>query len=120
MGRLLTLLLPLGLLVSPAQAKEYLLSASICEVGSSCQRCIETINLSLAVDDKNKTVTATGKSIDNKTAQQRLSNCEIQSTDSWRCVDLRGEIGRKDGKIYYHLLPTSLALDRKYFEVCSE
>ena len=118
MGRVLAPLLLLGLLASPIQAKEYLLSASICEVGSSCQRCIETINLSLAVDDKNKTVTASGKTIDNKTAQQRLSNCEIQSTDSWRCGDLRGEFGANDGKIFYRMKQTTFAVAGVRLEIC--
>ncbi len=120
MGRILTPLLMLGLLASPIQAKEYLLSASICEVGSSCKRCIETINLSLAVDDKNKTVTATGKTIENKTAQQRLSNCEIQSTDSWRCGDLRGEVGANDGKIFYQMKQKTILVGGTLLEVCGD
>jgi hypothetical protein len=120
MGRILAPLLLLGLLASPVKAKEYLLSASICEVGSSCKRCIETINLSLAVDDKNKTVTASGKTIDNKTVQQRLSNCEIQSTDSWRCGDLRGEVRVTDGKLFYKMSKNSFVVSGITFEVCEK
>jgi hypothetical protein len=119
MNKILLTLLFFGSITSPLQAKEYLLSLSTCELGSSCKKCVEKINLSISVDKETKVVTATGKSIENSMIREVLKNCEVHSVDKWRCKDYQSEFSALDGKIFYRRNPSRFVVDGTSFEVCS-
>jgi hypothetical protein len=118
MGRILGPLLLLGLLASPAQAKIYALSASICKADTLCKKCAETVNLSFGVDLKNDVVVASGRSSEGERFEQNLNDCVIESNDQWRCRGIRGELSASDGRIYYNPASKTFLVDDQIFEIC--
>lgn len=113
----LVVLAYLATLTTSLQAKEYWFAGAVCIAETSCNNCIEKFILKLTVDVQKKVVTARGNSID-RTVQDTLSRCTIDSAEKWKCQDLRGEVGALNGKLYYKYNPERVVVDGQRLELC--
>lgn len=88
---------------------------SFCDVGTSCQKCSETVSLQFEQDGKS--VFMSGKGIDGKHVRDSLSNCTFTSKGDWTCNEVRMSISSESGKISARLLK-DLSVSGKKQEVC--
>ena len=88
---------------------------SFCDVGTSCQKCSETVAVKFEQDEKS--VLMSGKGIDGTNIREALSNCTFTIKGDWTCNEVRMSISSESGKISARLLK-DLSVSGKKQEVC--
>ena len=78
------------------------ISMSFCDVGTSCQKCSETVRLQF--ERLEKEVFISGKGIDGTPVREPLSNCSFPSKSDWSCETGRYRMSYSSGKISVTLL----------------
>jgi hypothetical protein len=100
-----------------AYAKSYEVTISPCDIGSSCKKCYEVVQLTYIVDAKLKQVFASGKDLNEKEIKEPLENCQIRNVDNWSCDSSVVSVQADNGVINIFNRPrSSLASGKK--EVC--
>ena len=108
--------LAMAVLSSATVAKTvHSVNMSFCDVGTSCQKCSETVAVKFEQDGKS--VFMSGKGIDGKHVRDSLSNCTFTSKGDWTCNEVRMSISSESGKISARLLK-DLSVSGKKQEVC--
>lgn len=89
---------------------------SFCDVGTSCQKCSETV--ALQFEQVGQSVFMSGKGVDGKHVRESLSNCTFISKGDWTCNEVRMSISSESGKISAKLLK-DMSVSGKKQEVCA-
>ncbi len=97
--------------------KNYDVTMKICDIGTKCDKCYETVKVSYLVSSKNKEVTVYGKDVNGKDVKEVLNNCQISNEDNWECVSSSLVVQVKNGNFLLTNKPES-SLVRGKKEVC--
>jgi len=115
--RINSLFIAVLLLPSGVFAVAYPVNFSFCEVGSVCERCVETVGMIATVDRIKKVVSVQGRTPAGIFVSEVLTSCQITSDAEWRCETARGDIDVRSGKATFRT-QVPLSVDGKKLEVC--
>ncbi len=71
----------------------------VCETGSRCQVCLETIRVDYAVDPARREVRMTTTNGEGKFVDVTLGRCEVRDPRNWSCQETLSRIESRDGGV---------------------
>ena len=71
----------------------------VCESGSGCQRCEETIRVAYFVDVERQQVRFTTTTSEGKYVDDNQTKCQVQDSRNWSCQDTRSLLESREGQV---------------------
>lgn len=66
-------------------AKSFITNMSPCDIGTSCKKCYEVVQVTYSVEVNKKQIVATGIDNTGKQVSDVVNNCTITNMDNWSC-----------------------------------
>ena len=82
-----------------AHATDLTASFGICEIGSKCERCIDSYEYTLIPDFDSRRVVAIGFDKGGKAVWREYNGCQMEDARNWRCTGFHGDYVSRESSV---------------------